>query len=117
MILYADTATIQALVDKVKSEIANKVDSSAVAKLTTLNTVTLSADGWEDSDVGYSYPVTVTGMTADSYPTWYLSGVPSEAEYEAFCCITAMETGTDSVEFTCVSEKPSVDLTIVIKGI
>lgn len=92
-------------------------DKVRLDSLNTVNTVTLSADGWEDSTNGYSYPVTVTGMTADSYPTWYLSGVPSEAEYEAFCCITAMETGTDSVEFTCVSEKPSVDLTIVIKGI
>lgn len=124
------TNTTYAVATTSANGLMSSADKAKLDKLNTVNTVTLSADGWEDiTDEGtdvpvYTYTAEVKGMTADSYPMWYLSGEVSElnmekaAQYELFCAIVSMETAADSVTFKIVGTEPTfVDLPIVIKGI
>lgn len=82
--------------------------------LFTIHTVTLPAGGWS-AEAPYTQTVVLEGMTAAAYPQWYISGTPTEAEFEAFSMISTMETGNGTVTFTAVSDKPGTDVTIMIK--
>ena len=78
-------------------------------------TATLPASGWS-STAPYTQIVSVTGMTADMDPHLYLvpatSGAPTEAEAEAFACITGGTTAAGTVTFHCREDKPTTNITV-----
>lgn len=95
---------------------SEKIDS-LLAAITTITEVAVSASKWtKNSDGTYSQTCTAANITADSNPDWYLKGNPSAEEYESFCYISSMETKNGSVTFSCASDVPTNDLTIMIKG-
>lgn len=95
---------------------SEKIDS-LLAAITTITEVTVLASAWTaDSSGRYTQTCTVENITAESYPDWYLKGSPTADEYESFCYISSMETNDGSVTFTCASDVPTHDLTIMIKG-
>lgn len=78
-------------------------------------TATLPASGWSGSGP-YAQTVNVTGVTADMNPHPYLvpaaAGAPTEAEEEAFACITGGATAAGTVTFNCRDDKPATDITV-----
>lgn len=93
-----------------------KIDS-LLATLTTVIEVSLPKNSWKaNADGTYSQTATAAKITSSSYPMWYLKGTPDAETYESFCYISSMETLDGSVVFTCSSDVPTVDLTIMIKG-
>ena len=107
--------------DDTTSSATTSYSSAAIDKklaaITTILTVTLKADSWTQNDDGsYTQSVSASNVTADSYPLWYIKGTPSATEYESFCYISSMETGEGTLTFTCSSDVPTVDLTIIVKG-
>lgn len=88
-----------------------------LAAITTIASVTVKAASWSKQSNGtYTQTVSVSNMTANSYPLWYISGTPTAEQYESFCYISSMTTASGKVTFTCASDVPTVDLTIMIKG-
>lgn len=78
-------------------------------------TAVLPASGWSGSGP-YAQTVNVTGVTADMNPHPYLvpadAGAPTEAEEEAFACITGGATAAGTVTFNCRDDKPAADITV-----
>lgn len=93
-----------------------KIDEM-LAAITTVLELSVPVSGWtQQTDGSYTQTLTATNITEDSYPMWYIKGTPSAEEYESFCYISSMETGNGTVTFTCASDVPTVDLTIMVKG-
>lgn len=78
-------------------------------------TATLPASGWS-SAAPYTQTVNIAGMTADMDPHLYFvpatAGSPTEAEEEAFACITGGTTAAGTVTFRCREDKPSTGITV-----
>lgn len=78
-------------------------------------TAALPVSGWS-STASYTQTISVAGMTADMDPHLYLvpatAGAPTEAEEEAFACITGGTTAAGTVTFRCREDKPSTDITV-----
>lgn len=78
-------------------------------------TATLPASGWS-SAAPYTQTASIAGMTADMDPHLYLvpatSGAPTEAEEEAFACITGGTTAAGAVTFHCREDKPAANITV-----
>ncbi len=95
-----------------------EANTESIAKMTALNIVNIAPSDWAASGSGFTATKTVTGMTSDSYPLWYYSGTPTAEQYEAFCAISSMATGANSVTFRFEdTPKPEVTLSIMIKGL
>lgn len=77
--------------------------------------VAIPSSGWS-STASYTQTISVAGMTADMDPHLYLvpatAGSPTEAEEEAFACITGGTTAAGTVTFRCREDKPSTDITV-----
>ena len=91
-----------------------------IDKLTNITHVTLLASGWTSSSlsgVAWEQTVTVYGARETSEFDWYLDCRPTEAQYYGYSYISAAEGLENRVRFTCVSDKPTADLPIKIRGI
>ena len=91
--------------------------SDALAKLVHTTSITIQSSAWSSSAPYYA-DVNVTGMTAAMNVDYALdpSGT-SEAVAEAYGFISSMETMNGSVRFRCNSDKPEVNIPIVLKGV
>ena len=86
-------------------------------RLNTITNITIPANSWSASKP-YTATVTVNGMTADSNPLYALDpSVTNEAVAEAFGYIDTVSTGTNSITFTCLRDKPTVAIPIALKGV
>lgn len=79
-------------------------------------TAALAAENWVGAAAPYTQTVAVSGILKEDEPHWdvVLSGDTAGklALLEGYACVSELETDKDSVTFTCLEEKPSVDLTI-----
>lgn len=91
-----------------------------IDKITSVSHITLTTAGWTQSSLSgtaWEQTVTVFGARADSEFDWYLDCRPTEAQYDGFSYISAAEGLENQIRFTCVSDKPTADLPIKIRGI
>lgn len=83
-------------------------------------TAALPVSGWS-STASYTQTISVYGITADMDPYLYLVpatvGSPTEAEEEAFACITGGTTAAGSVTFNCREDKPTTNITVRLEAI
>lgn len=91
--------------------------NDALAKLVHTTSITLTASGWSSS-APYYQDVTVSGMTASMNIPYALDpSATSSAVAEAYGYISSMETMAGKVRFRCNSDKPTVNIPIVLKGV
>lgn len=85
------------------------------------NNITLTAVGWTNT-APYTQTVLVTGLTAGRLPDKIIPQysetlVTAVAQREAYSVISYYDTGTDQITFTCLEEKPGVDVPLLILGV
>lgn len=100
-----------------RTEITQIVNSAL-----TVREVELPSTAWSSS-APYTQTVAVSGITADSMPEVYLiypstiTSSNAEAYVEAYSYVNKVETSDGSITVTAFYSKPSVDLTIALKGV
>lgn len=81
-------------------------------------TVSLPVSGWSGAEP-YTQTVAVPGILEEDHPHWdvVLSDDNDTAitERDAFAVVDDLDTAANSVTFTCLEEKPEVDLTIQLE--
>lgn len=84
-----------------------------------LATVSLPAAGWAGDAAPYTQTVAVPGILETDTPHYGVvySGTAEEktAQKEGFALVDDLDTGLNSVMFTCLEEKPEVDLTVQLE--
>lgn len=91
--------------------------NDAFAKLVHTTSVTVPASGWSSS-APYTQTVNVSGMTAAMNIQYALSpSATSESVAEAYGYISSLETAEGSIILRCNSDKPTVNIPIVLKGV
>ncbi len=96
---------------------ADPTINEALAKLAHTTSITVPSSGWSSS-APYTQTVSVSGVTASMNIEYALSPTAStEAAAEGFGFISTMETGNGTVTFKCITDKPTVNLPIVLKGV
>lgn len=91
--------------------------NDALAKLVHTTSISVPSSGWS-STAPYTNTVNVSGVTADMNIDYALNPTgTSEAIAEAFSFISSMETVSGGVRFRCNSDKPTVNIPIVLKGV
>ena len=84
-----------------------------------LATVSLPAAGWAGDAAPYTQTVAVDGILETDTPHFgaLYSGTAEEktAQKEGFALVDDLDTGLNSVMFTCLEEKPEVDLTVQLE--
>lgn len=101
-------------INSAKNEMTNYVDSRI-----KYFDVSLSADAWEGDAAPYKQTVAVDNMMAKYRP--HYGPVYSEntetaiAEKEAWNLVDDMDTEDGSVTFTCLEEKPEIDITVQLE--
>ena len=91
--------------------------NDALAKLVHTTEITLANTGWTSS-APYKKSVNVSGMTAGMNIEYALSpSATTAAQYESFGYISTVETLDGAIRFTCMSDKPTVNIPIVLKGV
>ena len=82
-------------------------------------TITLTVAGWTGASAPYTQAVTVSGMTssivpiiAPSYSDTVVTALDQQREWGK---ITKAVSGTDSITFKCYENKPTVELTAIVK--
>ena len=82
-------------------------------------TVNVPASGWSETLGMYTQGITVGDILASDTPHYgvVLSGSKEQklAQQEAFALIDDLDTATAVVTFTCLEEKPSIDLTVQLE--
>lgn len=82
-------------------------------------TVSLPAAGWAGDAAPYTQTVAVPGILETDTPHYGVvySGTAEEktAQKEGFALVDDLDTGLNSVMFTCLEEKPEVDLTVQLE--
>lgn len=102
----------------VPTEDADAANKGYVDSRHLLFEVVLLASGWPDS-APFTQTVELADVLAADYPHWGL--VMSEdtetavAEQDAFSVVDDLDTADGSITFTCLQEKPEVDLTIQLE--
>lgn len=78
-------------------------------------TVSLPVSGWSGAEP-YTQTAAVPGILAEDHPHWDVvlsdDNDTAIAERDAFAVVDDLDTAANSVTFTCLEEKPAVDLTI-----
>ena len=91
--------------------------NDAFAKLVHTTSITVTSSGWSNSAPYYN-DVTVSGMTASMNVEYALDpSATTAAVSEAYSFISSMETMSGKVRFRCNSDKPTVNIPIVLKGV
>ena len=84
-----------------------------------LATVSLPAAGWAGDAAPYTQTVAVDGILETDTPHFgaLYSGTAEEktAQKEGFALVDDLDTGLNSVMFTCLEEKPEADLTVQLE--
>ena len=84
-----------------------------------LATVSLPAAGWAGDAAPYTQTVAVSGILETDRPHYGVvySGTAEEktAQKEGFALVDDLDTGLNSVMFTCLEEKPEADLTVQLE--
>jgi hypothetical protein len=79
----------------------------------------LFAGRWVGSQPPYTQTVSLEGILATDCPHFGLiySGTPAVrlAQKESFAMVDDLDTGDGSITFTCLEEKPGVDLTLQLE--
>ena len=82
-------------------------------------TVSLPAAGWAGDAAPYTQTVAVPGILETDRPHYGViySGTAEEKglQKEGFALVDDLDTGSDSVMFTCLEEKPEADLTVQLE--
>ena len=96
---------------------ADPTINEALAKLVHTTNITLTSAGWS-STAPYTQTVNVSGVTAAMNIEYALApSATTEAAAEGFGFISTAETGAGTVTFRCNTDKPSANLTVVLKGV
>lgn len=96
---------------------ADPTINEALAKIVHTTAITLTSAGWSDS-APYTQTINVSGVTASMNVIYALDpSATSEAASEGFGFISTMATGDGTVTFKCNTDKPTVNLPIVLKGV
>lgn len=115
-------ATAKVAAEKAEREAADAAIEDSIEELSTPLFGTFTAAGWSAS-APYSQTISVSGMTADSYPGWDInppsgaSAASLESLMEARNCITYIATAANAVTAVCASDKPAVNLPVFFKGV
>lgn len=107
MLGAADAQTV----DQLKIDIANKADK------TISTAITLLADGWT-GDGPYTQAVSVAHLTGSRFenPDVFPEFTDEiEAEREAWNLVDQVVSVEGALEFTCLTEAPEMDLTLIVK--
>lgn len=84
-----------------------------------LASVSLPAAGWAGDAAPYTQTVAVPGILETDRPHYGViySGTAEEKglQKEGFALVDDLDTGLNSVMFTCLEEKPEVDLTVQLE--
>ena len=78
--------------------------------------VTVVASGWSET-APFTQTIAIEGILETDTPHWGVvySGENKVEQKEAFAVIDDLDTADGSVTFTCLEEKPAVDLTIQLE--
>ena len=96
--------------------------NGAIVELRNVKTATLSSSGWSSS-APYTQTVNVSGITADDSPiiALYITGSPSSSNVKnmakSYGYIDRAVTGSEAITFYCYNKKPTVNITVSIKGV
>lgn len=91
--------------------------NDAFAKLVHTTNINLTTAGWSSS-APYYQDVSVSGMTAAMNIEYALNPSGTSASVaEAYGYISSMETMAGKVRFRCNTDKPTVAIPIVLKGV
>ena len=81
--------------------------------------VILTAAGWEGSVAPYTQNIAVSGILGTDMPHWGIvysaDTETARQEKEGFASVDDLETAVGLVTFTCLEDKPDVDLTIFLE--
>lgn len=119
-IVGGHSVTISSTDPNVSDETFNVMDGTEIIQTTSDDrTVTLTVAGWSGESAPYTQTVTVLGMTssivpiiAPSFSDTVATGLEQQTEWVK---ITKAVSGTDAVTFKCYEEKPTVELTVIVK--
>lgn len=88
------------------------------AVATQLKIAVLSTSGWSGS-APYTQTVTVDGLTdgmrVRAYPAYGDDYQPALAMREAVVCVSYAKRDGSNVTFTCLEDKPAVDIDVVLE--
>ena len=93
-----------------------------LSKMNRKLTLTFTAAGWSDT-APYTQLVAVEGITADDVPLPMLDTRNStslddeKAIKKSYGYLTYFETGEGTITVTAKDQKPTVDLTVALKGV
>lgn len=91
--------------------------NEALAKLVHTTSITLTSSGWSES-APYTQAVNVTGVTTSMNIEYALDpSASTEAAAEGFGFISTMQTGAGKVTFKCITDKPTTNIPVVLKGV
>ncbi len=96
--------------------------TTAINKLNTVLSVSVPLASWSNS-VPYTATITATGITAQSSPVYDLlipdgtSTANAEKMIESFSYINKLVTAANSITLYCYEDKPTIALTLQLKGI
>lgn len=109
-------------ITKVENVVGIDELNASITKMNNITEVTIPASGWSSS-APYTQEISVSGITANDCPEVYLkygSSVTAdnaEAYTGAFGNIHKFETLAGKLKVTAFLEKPSVDVTVMLKGV
>jgi len=105
------------IVDPANSHISDF--ETRIAKQEQVLTATLTTD-WVGSVAPYTQVLTVAGITENNepriYPVYSETLATALLEKEAAAMVTYWDTGSGTITFTCLEDKPTTAIPIAIKG-
>lgn len=93
-----------------------------VTKMNSVKYVTVPVSGWTDT-APYTQTITVSGMKASDAPEIYLhypdtiTSENAEEYVESYGYIHKVETKIDAITITAFIDKPTMDITLALKGV
>lgn len=114
------SVTISSTDPNVNDQTFNVMDGTEIINTSSDDrTVTLTVAGWQGVSAPYTQAVTVLGMTssvvpiiAPSYSDTVATGLEQQTEWAK---ITKAISGADTITFKCYKDKPTAELTAIVK--